>query len=195
MARFAPLMILVVLLVSLSACSGPPEFKGTVLDPALPAPDFSLTDHNGQPFTLSEQKGQIVMLYFGFTLCPDICPIELGNLAAAKRELGAAAEAMQVALITVDPERDLPERLELYVQVFDPDFIGLHGDVATLEAIYQDYGVFVQRRELPESAMEYTIDHSGFVYLIDKAGRWRMLYAHNTPVADIVSDLRLLLRE
>ncbi|PDW02750.1 SCO family protein [Candidatus Viridilinea mediisalina] len=193
MLRFIILTILLV--VGLSACSGPPELKGTVIDPPLPAPDFTLTDHNGQPFTLSEQKGNIVMLYFGFTLCPDICPIELANLAAVKRELGAAAETMQVALITVDPERDLPERLELYVQTFDPDFIGLHGDTETLEPIYRDYGVFVQRRELPESAMEYTIDHSGFVYLIDKAGRWRMLYAHNTPTADIVSDLRVLLRE
>ncbi|RRR65766.1 MAG: SCO family protein [Candidatus Viridilinea halotolerans] len=195
MRKYISLLLLTLALASLGACGRAPELKGTRLDPALPAPDFTLTDHTGQPFTLSEQQDKVVLLYFGFTSCPDICPIELSNLATVKRELGAAAADVEVAMITVDPERDLPERLAIYVTHFDPAFIGLHGEPEELAPIYRDYGVHVERRDMPQSAMVYTIDHSGFVYLIDKAGRWRTLYAHNTPAADIVSDLRILVRE
>lgn len=195
MTRIFSLLILFATLVGLGGCATQPQFKGTILDPALPAPDFTLTDHNGQPFTLSEQRGKVVLLFFGFASCPDICPAELANLAAVYRELGTAANELQVALITLDPERDTPERLALYVQAFNPTFTGLYADSAILAPILKEYGVFAERRDLPGSALGYTIDHSGFVYLIDTSGRWRAIFAHGTPVADIVSDVRFFLRE
>jgi protein SCO1/2 len=136
-----------------------------------------------------------VLLFFGFTSCPDICPAELANLAAVYRELGTAANNLQVALITLDPERDTPERLASYVQAFNPTFTGLYAEQSILAPILKEYGVFAERRDLPGSALGYTIDHSGFVYLIDKSGRWRAIFAHGTPVADIVSDVRFFLRE
>lgn len=184
-----------VLVAALAACAAPAQLKGTVIEPAKPAPDFTLTDEQGQPFTLSGQQGKVVVLFFGFTSCPDICPAELSNLAAATRQLGADAGEVQVALVSLDPERDTSERLSQYVTAFDPSFKGLRGATATLDPIVKDYGVFYERRELPESALGYTIDHSGFVYVIDKAGRWRLVFAHGTPAADIAADLQVLVRE
>ncbi len=188
-----PLLLLLLLLVA--ACAAPITLKGTALDPPGPAPDFTFTDQQGQPFTLSEHKGKVVLLFFGFTSCPDICPAELANLAAAMRDLGAEAEQVEVALISLDPERDTIERLESYLHAFNPNFIGLRADPAALAPIAKAYGVFYERRELPDSALGYTIDHSGFVYVIDKAGRWREVVAHGTPVEDLVSDLRALIAE
>ncbi|MFV9503044.1 MAG: SCO family protein [Oscillochloridaceae bacterium umkhey_bin13] len=182
-------------LVVLTSCAAPPTLKGTTLDPSGPAPNFTLTDQSGQPFTLSEQQGKVTVLYFGFTSCPDICPAELSSLAAAMRDLGNDADAIQVALVSLDPERDTPERLAQYVSAFDPRFVGLRGDEATLEPIIKDYGVYRARRELTGSALGYTIDHSGFVYMIDKAGRWRSVMAGGGPVADLAHDLRILARE
>lgn len=179
----------------LASCAAPAPLKGTSLEPSGPAPNFTLTDHHGQPFTLSEQRGKVTVLYFGFTSCPDICPAELSSLAAAMRELGNDADAIQVALVSLDPERDTAERLAQYVSAFDPRFIGLYGDEATLEPILRDYGVYRERRELTGSALGYTIDHSGFVYMIDKAGRWRSVMAGGGPAADLAHDMRILARE
>lgn len=195
MSRLMRALTLALALLALGACATTPELKGTALDPALPAHDFTLTDQTGQPFTLSEQRGKVVLIFFGFASCPDICPVELANLAAVTRQLGADAAAVEVAMVTVDPERDTPERLATYVSAFHPDFIGLSGDPETLAPIIKAYGVYAERRELPESALGYTMDHSGFVYAIDKAGRWRAIYAHGTPAEDIAGDVRALVRE
>ncbi|NCC30723.1 MAG: SCO family protein [Chloroflexia bacterium] len=189
-------ILLGMVLLMLAAC-GPstPQFRGTVLEPAEAAFDFTLIDEQGQPFTLSEQKGQVVVLFFGFTMCPDICPAALADLSVVSRELGADAEAIQVALVSLDPARDTSERLQQYVTAFDPRFKGLRGDEASLAPILKSYGVYSEQRALPNSAMGYTIDHSGFIYAIDKAGNWRLLFAHGTTVEDITADLRLLARE
>lgn len=190
-----PAVLAALALLILAGCGGPVQLKGTALDPPQAAPDFTLTDEQGQPFALSAQQGKVVVLFFGFTSCPDICPAELSNLAAATRQLGDDAENVQVALVSLDPERDTSERLSMYVTAFDPSFKGLRGDAAALAPIVKDYGVFYEKRELPGSALGYTIDHSGFVYVIDKAGRWREVLAHGTPVADIAADLQALARE
>lgn len=195
MRRFALVILLIIALTSLASCGGSPQLKGTVIDPPNIAPDFTLTDEQGQPFTLSEQKGKVTVLFFGFTSCPDICPAELSNLAAATRQLGEDGKAVQVALVSLDPDRDTSERLRQYVTAFDPGFKGLRGDKAVIDPIVGDYGVFYEIKQLPDSALGYTIDHSGFVYVIDKAGHWREVFAHGSPVADIVADLRALARE
>ena len=188
------LIILLSVLGLLVAC-GPYRFRsGQLLDPANPAPAITLTDADGTPFQLSDQHGALTLVFFGFTNCPDICPTTLADLAAARKQLGADAEKVKVVLVTVDPERDTPDRLDRYVKAFDPSFIGLTGPRADLEQIYQSYGVSVSKRELPNSALGYTVDHGASVYVIDQAGNWRALISNGSTVADIVSDLRYLLR-
>jgi protein SCO1/2 len=196
MARFAlvygRLLALAALVALVLAGCSAYSYKGTVLEPPSPAPDFVLADQNGEQFRLSEQRGNIVVLFFGFTNCPDVCPTALADAAAVRRQLGADAERVKVALITVDPERDTPERLGRYVQTFDPTFFGLSGTPAEIEAVSKAYGVSATRRELPESALKYTIDHSAFLYVIDQTGEWRLVFSPDAAVNDIASDIRNL---
>jgi protein SCO1/2 len=194
MLRGFRVFVLLALVTVVSAC-GRYEFRGVTLDPPKEAPDFTLTDFDGKPFRLSEQRGKIVILFFGFTNCPDMCPAALSDMAAARRKLGADAEKVQGVFVSLDPDRDTPERLKRFVTAFDPTFIGLRGSEAELSPVMQDYGVTSIRRELPDSALKYTIDHSTFIYVIDATGRWRLLFTHGMPVDDIVSDLRYLARQ
>lgn len=186
--RIAMLVLLVCVLL-ISSC-GRTELHGTVLDPPKPAPDFVLTAHTGQPFRLSEQRDKVVLLFFGFTNCPDVCPTALSDMAVVMRKLGDDAKHVQVAFITLDPERDTPARLAKYMAAFNPTFLGLHGPQATVEPIMKAYGVTAIRRELPSSALKYTIDHSPFIYVIDKTGTWRELLQDGIPTADMANDIR-----
>lgn len=191
----ARLLLALACALALGACGGPYVFRGTTLDPPNPAPDFTLADQHGQPFRLSEQRGKIVLLYFGFTACPDLCPTTLADLAVVRRKLGADAAPVQVALITLDPDRDTQDRMGRYVTGFDRTFIGLRGTPTELAPIMKAYGVTAIRRELPSSALGYTIDHSSFVYVIDQSGKWRALFNHGAAIDDMVSDLRYLVRQ
>lgn len=173
----------------LNAC-GSPNLHGTVLEPPKAAPDFTLVAHTGQPFHLSEQRGKVVLLFFGFTNCPDVCPTALSDMAAVYRRLGNDANQVQVAFVTLDPERDTPARLSKFMTAFNPTFLGLHGSQAEIDPIVKAYGVTVVRRELPNSALKYTIDHSPFVYVIDKTGTWREMLQDGVPIADMVKDIR-----
>ncbi|GAB4193223.1 MAG: SCO family protein [Roseiflexaceae bacterium] len=196
MQLHAPMRLVLLLLCALvlGGC-GSYSFKGGTITPPEPAPDFTLTDHNGQPFRLSEQRGKVTLIFFGFTFCPDVCPTALADMRNVRRELGDDAEQVQVLFVTVDPERDTPERLKSYTSKFDPSFLGLYGTPEELAPVFKDYGVLATRRELPGSALKYTIDHTAFTFVIDKAGRWRLLFSHGAPVDDMVSDLRYLVRE
>ncbi len=189
------ILALALVLLALSGCGTPLQLKGTRIEPPKAAPDFTLTDEQGQPFTLSAHQGQVTVLFFGFASCPDICPTELGNLAAALRQLGDEAKSVQVVFVSVDPERDTVTRLRQYVTTFDPRFKGLWGEKAIIDPLVKAYGASYERRDLPGSALVYTIDHSAFTYVIDKAGRWREVFAFGTTVADLVTDLRALARE
>jgi len=188
------LSILAILSALLLSSCGAYEFRGTVLEPPNPAPELPLIDQFGKEFRLSNYRGKIVLLFFGFTHCPDICPIALGDLKRVMEKLGNDAEKVQVVLVSVDPERDTPDLMQRYLAAFHPTFLGLNGDRAALEKAYKDYGVTAIRRDLPNSGLGYTIDHSGYIYAIDQAGNWRLLWAHGTPVDDIVSDVQALLR-
>jgi protein SCO1/2 len=186
---------LALVLLALAGCGAPIQLKGTAIEPPKAAPDFALTDEQGQPFTLSAHQGKVTVLFFGFTSCPDVCPTELGNLAAAMRQLGEDAKGVQVVFVSVDPERDTITRLHQYVTNFDPSFKGLWGEKAIIDPLVKAYGASYERRDLPGSALVYTIDHSAFTYVIDKAGRWREVFAFGTSVEDFVTDLRALARE
>jgi protein SCO1/2 len=181
-------------ILALSACGGPYELRGHPYDPPRPAPGFTLTAHTGQTFRMSEQQDQVVLLFFGYTHCPDVCPTALGDLVAVKRQLGADAKRMRVVFVSVDPDRDTPELLGRYVTAFDPSFIGVRGSQQELDPIYKAYRVKVVRTALPGSALGYAMDHSAFTYLIDRNGQLRERFSLGAKIDDIVSDVRFFAR-
>lgn len=173
----------------------PASFRGTVYtEPYPPAPEIELTRDDGSNFRLSEMHGKIVLLFFGYTSCPDICPTTMAELKTALEKIGEAdAKNVKVVFVTVDPGRDTPQRVQEYVNHFNKDFIGLSGPEGTLSRIWNDYGVF---REIVQgtSAAGYLVDHTARVTMIDQAGNLRVSYGFETPVEDIVHDLKLLLK-
>lgn len=168
------------------------SFRGTVYDPPLPAPEIELTQDNGSSFRLSEMRGQIVLLYFGYTFCPDVCPTTLSDLRRVMDDLGGDAAQVQVLFVTVDPKRDTPEKMREYVSRFTPTFIGLSGSMEELEVIWSNYGVYREEEQLPNSATGYLVNHTARVYLIDQDGNLRLSYSFGTPTDDIVHDLKIL---
>ena len=164
--------------LALFGCAGTPTpspLRGGRLEPPKLAPDFSLTDQNGNPFRLSSTRGQVVLLYFGYTSCPDVCPLTLADITASRNELGKNAEQVQVVFITVDPERDTQAVLQRYVPAFDPSFIGVRGTPEEIKTVADAYGVQFKKTPLPNSALGYAVDHSAFIYVIDRSGRLREL--------------------
>jgi protein SCO1/2 len=169
------------------------NFRGTLYDPALPAPEIELALGDGSSFKLSEKRGNVVLLFFGYTSCPDVCPTTLSELRKIKTELGDDASRVQVVYVTVDPERDTPEKVQDYVTLFNPSFIGLSGSMEELEPVWQDYGVYRQIEET-ESESGYLVTHTARVYLIDPEGNLRLSYAFGTPTDDILHDVKLVLQ-
>jgi protein SCO1/2 len=172
----------------------PPEFRSGVLEPARPAPDFALRTPDGAEFRLSRQHGNVVALSFGYTFCPDVCPTTLAELAAAKAKLGDDAKRFTVAFITVDPERDGPERLRTYTAAFDRAFVGLTGSFEQLAAVRQAYGVTARKRVVSGTSAAYLMDHSAIVYVVDAEGRLRLMFPFGTPIENMAHDIRLLMR-
>ncbi len=172
----------------------PVSFRGTSYGEPYPqAADFTLTQSSGETFRLSGQKGKIVLLFFGYTACPDVCPTTLAELRLVMEELGDKTEQVQVVFVSVDPERDTPEKIQEYVEHFNEDFIGLSGNPDELQIIWDNYGVFRERVE-SESAFGYIINHTARTYLIDQNGNLRLSYGFQTPVEDMVHDIEILLK-
>lgn len=169
-------------------------YQGVLIDPPATAPDFTLTDQSGNPFRLHDQRGKVVLMFFGYTNCPDVCPITLSEFKKIKAGLGSRATEVVFVFITVDPERDTPERLRLYVGSFDPDFIGLTGTVEQLEPVWKSYGVFRQRQDVG-SAAGYLMDHSSRTYTLDANGNWRINYPFGFELSKITQDVLHLLRD
>ena len=168
-------------------------FKGGEIRPPVAAAALDLTDQHGQPFSLERERGNVLIVFFGYTACPDICPTTLSDYTAVKEALGPKAERVRFVLVTVDPERDTAERLKAYLAFFDPDFIGLRGTPEQMEAVKQAYGVFARKVEFPNSAAGYLVDHTALTYVIDTEGRLRLTYGHGTDPEDIAADVRHLL--
>jgi len=167
-------------------------FKNTDLSGLDHAKDFALTDHHGQLRRLSDFKGKAVVVFFGFTHCPDVCPTTMAEMANVMRQLGPLADRVQVLFITVDPERDTPELLAKYVPAFDPRFLGLVGDKAATEKVAKEFRVFYQKVPGKEPG-SYSMDHTAGSYVFDPQGRIRLFVRHGQGAAPIVHDLRLLL--
>ena len=162
------------------------------IDPPTPAADFRLTDQHGRPFQLREQRGRAVLLFFGYTHCPDVCPTTLVTFKAVKEQLGGAASRVRFVFVTVDPERDTPERLREYVGYYDPDFVGLWGTPDQLKAVQSAYGVLAQKQPEPGAPGGYWVVHTAMTMLVDPQGNLRALYPFGTSAEEITADLRRL---
>lgn len=170
----------------------PYVFHGTVLQSPSPAMNFTLTGHNGQPVALSDYKGKVVLLYFGYTTCPDVCPTSLAELHATLLTLGSQAKDVQVMMVTVDPERDTEAVMGEYMAHFDARFIGLTGTPDQIAQIATNFGVAYARSDA-DSALGYLVDHTATVTAIDRQGYVRVIFPFNTPAADIAADVEYLL--
>ena len=185
---------LLLLAALLAGCGSPdaPKFRSTDITGADFGKELALTGHDGKPRTLADFRGKAVVLFFGFTHCPDICPTTLADAAAAIRKLGKDAERVQVLMVTVDPERDTPEVLAKYVPAFDPSFLGLYGDAAATQRAAKEFRIFYEKRKAGDS---YSVDHSGQSYVIDPKGRLRLFVRHDRIAQDLAEDLRILLKD
>jgi protein SCO1/2 len=202
-ARRGPRLLLAVSLLALvllaplgwwvwAAMLRPPSFHGLELQSARPAADFSLTSATGQTVRLSDFEGKVVVLYFGYTLCPDVCPMTLAKLAQVRTTIGAPAADLQVMMITVDPERDTAEQLAHYVSRFDPSFVGLTGSPAEIMTAATPLGVYF-RKQPGSAATGYLVDHTATALVIDRQGRLRLVLSPDLDSAQLTSDLRTLL--
>ncbi|NOX63735.1 MAG: SCO family protein [Chloroflexi bacterium] len=178
--------------ILVAGCARPYEFHGMVLQPSDPI-DFTLTAHTGERVSLSDFRGKYVVLFFGYTFCPDVCPLTLAELSRAMQILGDKAEGVQVIMVTVDPERDTAERLANYVPSFHPDFIGLTGSADEIAKAATPLGIFYAKNEV-EGASGYLMDHTASVTLLDKEGRVRLVWPFGTAPEDIASDLEYMLK-
>jgi protein SCO1/2 len=171
----------------------PHRYHGFALEPTRPVADFTLIGPNNQPVKLSDFRGKLTVLYFGYTFCPDVCPTTLAELAQGLKRMGRQADKVQVAMITVDPERDTPELLAQYMAHFDARFIGLSGTAEQIAAAATPLGIYYERHE-GTAATGYLVDHTATVAVIDQNGYLRLVFPYGTPGEDIASDLAQLLK-
>jgi protein SCO1/2 len=192
--RVAAAVFLVALGVVLTACSSSqgPAFQLTDITGAEFGRDFHLTDHTGKTRALADFKNKVIVVFFGYTHCPDVCPVTMSELATVAKELGKDAERMQVLFVTVDPERDTPEVLAKYVPAFNPSFLGLYGDQDATMRTAKEFKVFVNKQ--PATAGGYTVDHSAGTFIYDPAGRLRLFASYGQGAPKLLHDIRLLLQ-
>jgi protein SCO1/2 len=178
----------------LAACGADaPKFRSTDITGADFGRELALTGADGRPRTLADFRGKAVVLFFGYTHCPDICPTTLADMAAVMKALGKDAARVQVLFVTLDPERDTPEVLAKYVPAFDPGFLGLRGDAAATQRAAKEFRIFYEKR--PAGAPgAYTVDHSAQSYVFDTQGRLRLFVRQERIAQDLAEDLRTLLR-
>lgn len=182
------------LVLALPLAAGADALKSGEFSPPRMAPDFTLQGSTGKPLKLSDYRGKVVALGFGFTSCPAVCPTTLAELAAVKSKLGAQGKDFQVVYVTVDPERDTLERMRAYLTAFDPTFVGATGPAAQLAEVRKEYGVTAVRTgNGAGSGANYGFNHSSFVYLVDRSGKLRALSPYGRAVDDVVHDVRVLL--
>lgn len=172
-----------------------PAFKSGVFDPPRAAPDFELKGSNGAPVTLSQYKGKVVALGFGFTYCQKVCPVTLAKLAEVFKKLGPAGAGFQVVFVSVDPDRDSPERMREFLAFFGPRFIGATGAEAALDAVRDAYGILATKAVSEDKRLGYEVHHSSSLHIIDKQGRLRLLFPFGKSAEELRYDVELLLKE
>ena len=200
MKRLLTLLLLAAMAVLAAGCdklaNKPAAFNNVDVTGLDYAKGFSLVDHNGKPRTLQDFRGKLVVLFFGYTQCPDVCPTTMAEMAAVLKELGPAASDVQVLFVTLDPERDTQELLASYVPAFDKRFLGLRGDLEATARTAKEFKVFFSKvpgTGSENSAGSYTIDHTAGSYVFDREGKVRLFLRHGQGPAPIAHDLRQLL--
>jgi len=171
----------------------PPAFKNTDLTGLDYAQGFALTDHHGKPRTLADFKGKVVVIFFGFTQCPDVCPTTMAELSEVMKQLGPQAEQVQVLFVTIDPERDTQTLLSQYVPAFDKRFLGLYGDAAATAKVAKEFKVFYAKVE-GSTPGNYTMDHTAASYVFDRNGKIRLFVRHGQGAEPVVHDIKQLLK-
>ncbi|MGA9667181.1 MAG: SCO family protein [Gallionella sp.] len=191
-AKMMGRMILMFLIVMLAGCdkAPPARFHASDVSGKYTGADFHLTDHNGRPRSLSDFRGKVVVMFFGYTHCPDVCPTTLANLAHTMHLLGNDAGRVQVLFVTIDPERDTREILAKFVPAFDPAFLGLYGDAQATASAAKNFMVDYQKVPAKKG---YFMDHTSFIYLVDTQGKVRLLAGDREPDELLAQDIRLLL--
>ena len=178
-----------------SACSPKgPKFQGVDLTGAEYGRDLPLTDQFGKERSIKDFAGKVVVVFFGYTQCPDVCPTSMSELAEVKRSLGADGDKLQGIFVTVDPERDTPEMLKGYMASFDPSFIALRGTPEQLVAVAKDFKIYFKRVD-GQTPTSYTMDHSAGSYVYDTKGRLRVYHRYGAGVQSLAADVRALLDE
>lgn len=204
------LMILTVLVMA--ACSGNPparptasptaapadngymgELRGAVFDPPRALADFEVPSTTGEPFKLSDHRGEVILLYFGYRTCPDFCPTTLFELSSVYADLNEPADKLKVMFVTIDPERDTLENMKPYTGAFHDDFFGVRAEGEELQALIDAFGVVAEKRIVGESALSYLFDHTASIFLIGPDGKLEAQYLYGTDYRDIVHDVQLIL--
>lgn len=195
-AGIGTLLLLIAIITVVLLFGKPDQFLGTYyVEPFPVAGEIDLARADGSVFKLSEERGSIVLLFFGYTSCPDVCPTTLAEMKLAVEALKPAeADQIKVVFVTVDPERDTPERVQEYVDHFSTSFIGLSGEESELTKVWSDYGIFREKVD-SESATGYLVNHTARILLIDRNGDLRISFPYDAPVEDIIHDLKLVLKE
>jgi len=184
----------VLIVVLVTVLLRPYQFNGLVLKSPKPAADFTLTAAGDKPVSLSDYRGKLVVLYFGYTFCPDVCPTTLAEVAKAMQKLGQKAEDVQVIMVTVDPERDTPERLAEYMAYFNPGFVGLSGTPEQIATAAAPFGIYYQKQE-GTAASGYVVDHTATINVLDREGRVKLVWPFGTDGDAMAADLTQLLKE
>jgi protein SCO1/2 len=196
MRKLLPVFVAATLALSVTACDKLPgkqaSFQNTDVTGLDYAKGFALTDHTGKPRTLADYKGKVVVVFFGYTQCPDVCPTTMAEMASVMQKLGPQADQVQVLFITLDPERDTPQLLASYVPAFDKRFVGLYGTPEQTAKTAKEFKVFYSKVPGKEPG-SYTIDHTAGSYVFDKEGRLRLFIRHGGGADAIVHDVRQLL--
>lgn len=187
---------LVILVVALTACGEKAhEFSGAVSEPPPVVQDFVLTDQHGDDFQMELDSKDVSIVFFGYALCPDVCPTTLADMVRAKRLLKEDASNVSFIWITVDPERDSPQVLGKRIAVFDSEFVGLSGTREALTEVWDDFGIIVQRDDTQGSAAGYLVSHTANTYLVDRNMKNRVVFPFGTAPNDIAADIAAILNE
>jgi protein SCO1/2 len=202
MKKLPALAVAVAMTLSLAACNKPADrqapakpalsFQNTDVTGLDYAKGFALVDHTGKPRTLADYKGKVVVVFFGYTQCPDVCPTTMAEMASAMQKLGPLADQVQVAFVTLDPERDTQALLASYVPAFDKRFVGLRGTPEQTAKVAKEFKVFYAK--VPGTEPDnYTIDHTAGSYVFDRDGKLRLFVRHGQGADTLVHDIRQLL--
>lgn len=170
------------------------RYQGSLINPPYPATNFTLTDQNGQPYQLNSQRGKVTLLFFGYSQCPDVCPATLAEFKQIRAQLGNQARDAAFIFITVDPDHDTPAALKTYLAKFDPNITGLTGTRSQLLPVWKSYGVY-QNNQTSTASLDALIDHSSYIYVIDRPGNMRETFSYGDPLDGMVKDVEHLIKE